>query len=135
MRISLCTEVTVKAVAAAEGHEVMTLKECNAMKNVNTWLCGSLVAGFLSIGASAPAQQAGLVNVNVSGITVVLADLLDVEENQIPVTVQAPIGIAANVCNVGANVLAQEIRENGVGDCDAEQTSDAFNNLILRQID
>ena len=104
------------------------------MTNMNMWTRGALVAGFLSVGASAPAQQAGLVNVNVSGITVVLADVLDVEENQIPVTVQAPIGIAANVCNVGANVLAADIRQNGAADCDAQQTSDAFNNLVLRLI-
>jgi hypothetical protein len=99
------------------------------------WTCGALAAGFLSVGSSAPAQQAGLVNVNVSGITVVLADVLDVEENQIPITVQAPIGIAANVCNVGANVLAAAIRQDGEANCDAQQTSEAFNNLVLKLID
>ena len=98
-------------------------------------LRGALVAGFVAAATSAPAQQAGLVNVNVSGITVVLADVLDVEENQIPVTVQAPIGIAANVCNVGANVLAADINQNGFAECDAQQTSNAFNNLVLSLID
>ena len=105
------------------------------MRNLNTWIRGALVVSFLGIGVSAPAQQAGLVNVNVSGITVVLADLLDVEENQIPVTVQAPIGIAANVCNVGANVLAAAIRQDGFANCDAEQTSEAFNHFVLSQIE
>jgi len=45
--------------------------------------------------ALAQPQQRGLVNVNVS-------------DNNVPITVQVPIGIAANVCpNLTANVLAQ----------------------------
>ena len=106
--------------------------------NLRKSAASALFGVTLALGATATppaeAQQAGLVNVNVSGITVVLADVLDVEENQIPVTVQAPIGIAAKVCNVGANVLAADIEQLGTARCDAEQTSNAFNNLVLRQL-
>ena len=105
------------------------------MKNLNMWTCGVLAAGFLSVSSSAPAQQGGLVNVNVSGITVVLADVLDVEENQIPITVQAPIGIAANVCNVGAKRAGGSDQTGWQANCNAEQTSEAFNNLVLKLID
>jgi hypothetical protein len=49
------------------------------------------------------------------------------------VTVQAPIGIAANVCNIGANVLASDVRQGGA-ECDAETTSRAFNNLVQRSL-
>ncbi len=64
---------------------------------------------------SAPAvaqQQSGLVNVNVSDISVDLERVIS-DNNlnvQVPVAavVQVPIGIAANVCNVSAAVLAQQ---------------------------
>ena len=47
-------------------------------------------------------RQEGLVNVNVANV---LNDLnVDVSNN----TVQVPIGVAANVCGVNANVLAQQ---------------------------
>lgn len=73
----------------------------------------TLAAAAVAIGmASAPAlaqQQEGLVNVNVSDVDVGLN-----------VDVQVPVGIAANVCGVAANVLAQD-----VGTGDAECTADA----------
>jgi hypothetical protein len=63
----------------------------------------------LSLGAM-PAQaqtQEGLVNVNLSDITL-----------------QLPIAIAANVCDVNVNVLAEQLRDGGA-ECDADATSDA----------
>ena len=57
-------------------------------------------------------QQGGLVNVNVSDISVDLERVIS-DNNlnvQVPVAavVQVPVGIAANVCNVSAAVLAQQ---------------------------
>lgn len=49
-------------------------------------------------------QQEGLVNVNVSDVIV-----------------QVPIGIAANICDTNANVLAEQVRDGGA-QCDAETT-------------
>jgi hypothetical protein len=63
----------------------------------------------LSLGA-VPAQaqtQEGLVNVNVSDVTV-----------------QLPIAIAANICDVNVNVLAEQLRDGGA-ECDADANSDA----------
>lgn len=57
--------------------------------------------------ASAQPQQEGLVNVNVSDVQVGL-----------------PIGLAANVCDVNANVLAEQVRTGGA-ECDARADSDA----------
>jgi hypothetical protein len=102
--------------------------------NVKISVGCALLVGILSFGGNALAQQAGLVNVNVSGITVVLADVLDVEENQIPLTVQAPINVAAQVCGTTVGVLVQEIRGSGNADCDATQTSEAFNRFVAREI-
>ena len=105
------------------------------MNHLYTWTRVALAVGALTFGANAIAQQqGGLVNVNVSDIAIVLADVLDVDISQVPVTVQAPIGVAANVCNVDANVLASAINQTGAADCDATTTSTAFNNIVQRQI-
>ena len=65
----------------------------------------------LGVAGSAEAQttQEGLVNVNVENVTA-----------------QVPIGIAANVCDVNANVLAEQLRLGGA-DCDATAESIATN--------
>lgn len=52
-------------------------------------------------------QQSGLVNVNVEDIVV-----------------QAPISLAANICDVNVNVLAQQVRQGGA-ECDAAADADA----------
>jgi len=104
--------------------------------NMRAMVAGAILTAGLGFGATTAAAQAqaGLVNVNVSGITVVLADLLDVNENQIPVNVQAPIGIAAQVCGVHANVLASAINDVGTASCDAQTVSRAFANLVAQQL-
>jgi len=72
-----------------------------------------IAAGALSLGgagsAAAQTQQEGLVNVNVENVTA-----------------QVPIGIAANVCDVNANVLAEQLRMGGA-ECDADATTIATN--------
>ncbi len=74
------------------------------MSALKLWVSSSIVAVALvgGMAMSATAQQSGLVNVNTGSIAEGLAIDLDVEVSQIPITVQAPIGIAANVCNVAA---------------------------------
>jgi hypothetical protein len=57
-------------------------------------------------GNGAPSQE-GLVNVNISDVIV-----------------QAPIGVAANICDVNANVLAEQLRLGGAT-CDAAGQADA----------
>ncbi|MDQ3269453.1 MAG: hypothetical protein M3Q11_04580 [Pseudomonadota bacterium] len=95
----------------------------------------SVLACGMFAGAAMAQQQEGLVNVNVTDVELLnnIANDLDVNVSQIPVTVQAPIGIAANVCDVNANVLAAQGRGQG-GSCDAKNTSQAFNKLIQRQM-
>jgi hypothetical protein len=55
-----------------------------------------------------PDLQEGLVNVNVSGVIV-----------------QLPISVAANVCEVAANVLARQIRDGDAAECTADAQSGA----------
>jgi hypothetical protein len=87
----------------------------------NRRLAVLLTAGALSAGAvAAPAASAGPV---ITGglVTVTIVDAVDINNN----TVQLPIGIAANVCDVNANVLAIQQR-NGGARCVA--TADAVAN-------
>ena len=63
-----------------------------------------------------------------------VANDLDVNVSQVPVTVQVPIGIAANVCDVDANVLAQSTGDEGQTTCEAENTTTAFNNAVQKQL-
>ena len=65
-------------------------------------------------------NQSGLVNVILlpSPITI-----------QVPASVSVPIGVAANVCGVNANVLAQQA-QTGSAMCTATSTSQALSNAI-----
>ena len=82
-------------------------------------LMASLFAtGLLTVGAAAPASaQPPVVTGGLVNITIV--DILNNNE----VNVQIPIGVAANVCGVQANVLAQGGIQEPV-DCTAATTQD-----------
>jgi hypothetical protein len=94
-----------------------------------TLLAAALLPALLT---TAHAQQSGLVNVDISNVANNIAQNINVDVSQIPVTVQAPIGIAANVCGVNANVLARQ--GTGAAQCTATSTSTALNQLVQRQI-
>lgn len=81
--------------------------------------------------APAFAQQSGLVNVDVQNVANNIAQNLRIDVSQIPLTVQVPIGVAANVCGVAANVLAQQAAG---ASCTATSTSTALERQILQQI-
>lgn len=53
-------------------------------------------------------------------INIVVFDVVDLRN----VTVQVPIGVAANVCGVQANVLAQDTDQNQTVDCTSSTTQD-----------
>lgn len=71
------------------------------MRRVIAVLFVTALMVVLTVAPALAQDQRGLVNVNV-------------EDN----VVQLPVGIAANVCDVNANVLAVQLREGGA-ECDA----------------
>ncbi len=95
------------------------------------------LTAFLALAAVAVgpvlAQPSGLVNVSLNNVANNIAQNLSVDVSQIPVSVQAPIGVAANVCGIDANVLAQQA-QGGAANCAATTTSNALNQIVLRQI-
>jgi len=72
----------------------------------------ALMVALAAMPALAQPQQRGLVNVNIT-------DVLTGNE----VAVQIPIGVAANVCGVQANILARGGLQEPV-DCTAATTAD-----------
>lgn len=94
----------------------------------------SLVLGLVAAGlmsASAFAQtNAGLVAVQIDDIEIIKNALNKPNVNvAVPVTVQAQVGIAANVCDVQANVLAQQKKDGA-----AKNSSTAFDKAIVNQV-
>ena len=92
----------------------------------------ALAAGAVLMSAPAVAQnQGGLVNVNVSDISVDLNRIIS-DNNitaQVPVNaiVSVPVGIAANVCNVSAAVLARQASD--AAPCDATSQTASRNEI------
>jgi hypothetical protein len=91
------------------------------------------VSAFLAAAAYAQPRQSGLVNVEVSNVANDIARNVNVDVSQIPVTVQVPIGVAATVCGVAANVLGQQAAD-GNATCAATTTNDALNNIVQQQL-
>ena len=81
-------------------------------------------------------QQGGLVNVNVGNVSILDGLLtnaeIDVLRNaQIPITVQLPVNVAANVCGVAVNVLARGGPSRNT--CDATNGSTELAQAIRQQ--
>ncbi|MEN6620204.1 MAG: hypothetical protein ABFD50_01450 [Smithella sp.] len=79
------------------------------------------------------AVQSGLVNVDISNTRTEIAKKINVDVSQVPMNVQAPVGVAANVCGVNANALAKQTGDQGAT-CQAKNTSSALNQIVLQQV-
>jgi hypothetical protein len=80
----------------------------------------------------------GLVNVSVQNVDI-LKNFLNNDQISalnnvsVPVTVQVPVGVAANVCGVNANVLAQQKKGTDPVSCTARNGSKALANAVAAQ--
>jgi hypothetical protein len=77
----------------------------------------------------------GLVAVNIQDVSI-LNNFLNNDQiaalNNVPITVQAPISVAANVCGTTVNALAA-LRKTGAATCDAKSGSAALADIVQRQ--
>ena len=89
------------------------------------------LAALLSFSAPASAQQAGLVNVDLRNANILsnIANHLNVNVSNVPITVQAPISVAAAVCGVAIDVLSSAINHGGAS-CYAQSSSRALNKIV-----
>lgn len=97
-----------------------------------------MIATAVALGATpALAQQSGLINVDLSGLSVLdraeIAKDINVDVSQIPVNVQVPVSVAAAICNVPVNVLAQN-KTKGDTACTPTAGSDAINSAVQKQL-
>ena len=91
--------------------------------------CLLLVAtlGFAQVAAG------NLVNVNVSNVKTEIAKNINVDLSQVPVTVQAPIDVAAAVCGISVNALTSQVQQ-GNNTCTAQSTNTVLNSIVQNQI-
>ena len=80
-------------------------------------------------GASIPT----LVNVNLQNVLNDLSVSLQVNRDNIPVTAQVPIAVAASVCGVSVDVIAASAA-NGHASCTATTTSPQLTQAVQQQI-
>jgi len=100
-------------------------------------------AGEVSAGSPAPATGGGssgggtsiptLVSVNLQNVLNDLSVSLQVNRNNIPVTAQVPIAVAASVCGVSVDVIAASAA-NGKASCTATTTSPQLTQAVQQQI-
>ncbi len=103
------------------------------MNKVETIMAAAGAAMLLAGVPMAMAQSSGLVSVDTSNVADNIAKSINVDASQIPVTVQVPVGIAATVCGVSANVLGTQAA-SGNAQCEAKSTSPALNETVQRQL-
>ncbi len=87
----------------------------------------------LPVAAQMQQQPMGMISVDLSSVRNDLAKNLNVKAEQIPEMVQAPVGVAAQVCDKDANDLAKQM-QSGQATCKAKTTSQALNQIVLRQM-
>lgn len=104
-----------------------------AIGSIALALAGSAFAQ--NSGGGNNSRQEGLVNVSLGDVVLSeIAKNISVDVSQIPISVQVPVGVAANVCNVDANILAEQ-KKAGDATCEAESTSQALEQVVQRQME
>ena len=93
-------------------------------------------SGTGGTGGTAPAGGAGmesLINVNLSDIRAEIAKNVNVNLERVPITIQLPVTVAANVCGVNVNLLSVQVNTAG-NTCTATATSPALEQEVVNQI-
>ena len=93
---------------------------------------GTTTGGTSNGGGGAPTIPT-LVNVNLQNVLNDLSVSLQVNRDNIPVTAQVPINVAASVCGVSVDALAAAIA-NGQAGCSASTTTPALTQAVQQQI-
>jgi hypothetical protein len=74
-----------------------------------------------------------LINVNISNIRAEIAKNLNISIENVPVTVQASVEVAADVCGVSVNVLSVQI-STGQTSCTATTSSPELEQIVSNQL-
>lgn len=104
---------------AAIGALALTLTACNST--------GSETAGATGGG------MGSLINVDLSNIRAEVAKNVNVALDRVPISIQLPVTVAANVCGVNVNVLSVQV-PTGSSTCTATATSPSLEQEVRNQI-
>ena len=126
-----------RAVGASHFMQVMEVR----MRKI---LFGAALAAAAAITTTPAVGQVnnagGLITVNIPLQNVaILNDFLNQDQitllsnNNVPITVQAPISVAANVCHLSVAALASQ-KNKGGGSCEAHSGSSALARLVSQQV-
>lgn len=77
------------------------------------------------------AQASSMVSVDLSKVAPSIATNIKVDASAVPLSVQVPVGVAANVCGVSASTLAQQ---SGGAACQATSTNAALDQVVQKQM-
>jgi hypothetical protein len=98
----------------------------------------AVAAPALAQTQTAVGNSQGLIPVQIQNLSLLNDFLNDTQvaalnNVSVPITVQAPISVAANVCGTTVAALA-EARKNGTGGCNAQSGSAALADIVTRQV-
>ena len=85
-------------------------------------------------GGGAPGNIPSLVNVNLQNVLNDLSVRLQIDRANVPINIQLPIQLAANVCGVSVSALAASIASGQAG-CTATTTSPQLTQAVQQQIE
>ena len=121
-----------KAIWAAAAVSILGLVACKTTQPPAA--PGEVTAGTPTTGSGGGGTSIPtLVNVNLKNILNDLSVSLQVNRDNIPVTAQVPINVAATVCGVSVDALAAAIA-NGQAGCTATTTTPALTQAVQQQI-
>jgi len=130
-RSVIWTSVAVAALAIAA---------CKSDQSSAPSSAGEVSAGAPATGSSSGGGTSGggssiptLVSVNLQNVLNDLSVSLQVNRDNIPVTAQVPIAVAASVCGVSVDVIAASAA-NGHASCTATTTSPQLTQAVQQQI-
>ena len=74
-----------------------------------------------------------LINVNLSNIAAEIAKNVNIDLSRVPITIQLPITVAANICGVDVNLLSAQVN-TGSNTCTATTTSPQLEQEVVNTI-
>ena len=104
------------------GAAALAVAACNSSGTGGTGGTGATGGGMES-----------LINVNLSDIRAEIAKNVNVNLERVPITIQLPVTVAANVCGVNVNLLSVQVNTAG-NTCTATATSPALEQEVVNQI-
>ena len=84
-------------------------------------------------GGSGGTTVSDLINVNLSNVAAEIAKNVNIDLSRVPITVQLPITVAANVCGVDVNLLSAQV-STGSNTCTATATSPQLEQEVVNTI-